>query len=637
MMQHIAPLQTDIAAKPSADVSFDMEKQWLGSDPQQQHHAENNADFGQVLDQQRQASNHSTDKGVNDKSVSKQADESVSQSKSAPNNDDGNSNVATSKEPIKETAEKTKALDLEQKAHVAGDENSEDSIVNWVALVEEVKNLTQQSAQIIDEQANLDETVWDGEIAEMVAIEDNIAIIKHTELSPVYTIELPAEQVDALVSGDAEKVVGIASETLKQLLGEETVTQTDGDKLQTIPNDLYVAPIEVNDTNDIEQLAEDSSLLTKLIADMLNKQGETSKDASSDKQGSNATSDTAAVDDVIVTDNDVQIEIDESQVSAENVNILSQLAGVNASSSDTSPAKSTKSIKLDTSEANALKSLINMDSEQRKIVVEDVATRVSNSLPEAMNGAQQQSFIAALQAGLDEYSKQLQQGREPGLSVKALIAEALANAEVSAEKLPAQQLSQLSGQLTQTLNVTDALRSSLNDSASQLQSMSRAEMGSIDVSSQTESNKQAQLAQVLDKPANILRPEGQNQFAEKIRWIVNARNSFAEIRLDPPDLGSVQVKVSTAGETATVSFVVQSQQARDALEQATPRLRDMLAEQGIELGQSSVQQENQQQQEQEQDGQFAQNKGDDGMEELAGEVIEQRATGGVAGGIDFYA
>ena len=53
----------------------------------------------------------------------------------------------------------------------------------------------------------------------------------------------------------------------------------------------------------------------------------------------------------------------------------------------------------------------------------------------------------------------------------------------------------------------------------------------------------------------------------------------------------MQIRVNVSGESASVSFVVQSQHARDVLEQATPRLKEMLEEQGIQLGQSSVEQE----------------------------------------------
>jgi len=65
------------------------------------------------------------------------------------------------------------------------------------------------------------------------------------------------------------------------------------------------------------------------------------------------------------------------------------------------------------------------------------------------------------------------------------------------------------------------------------------------------------------------------------------------MRLDPAELGSVKVKVAMSSDSAQVSFVVQSHHARDALEAATPKLREMLAEKGIELGQSSVREEHQ--------------------------------------------
>ena len=143
--------------------------------------------------------------------------------------------------------------------------------------------------------------------------------------------------------------------------------------------------------------------------------------------------------------------------------------------------------------------------------------------------------------------------------------------------------------------------------------------------------------------------------------MVNSRNISAEIRLDPPDLGGMNIKVNLSGDSASVSFVVQSQQAREALDQATPRLREMLEEQGIELGQSSVEQESRGRDGQAEQGSLANNSnassnlaqqsqdglqndgqhadqqiGDDGLSDN-GDVIEQRINGGRIGGIDYYA
>ena len=56
----------------------------------------------------------------------------------------------------------------------------------------------------------------------------------------------------------------------------------------------------------------------------------------------------------------------------------------------------------------------------------------------------------------------------------------------------------------------------------------------------------------------------------------------------------IQIQMDASSQ-ASVHFVVQHGQTREMLEQAMPRLRDMLAGQGIQLGQTVVQQQAQQQ------------------------------------------
>ena len=96
----------------------------------------------------------------------------------------------------------------------------------------------------------------------------------------------------------------------------------------------------------------------------------------------------------------------------------------------------------------------------------------------------------------------------------------------------------------------------------------------------------------IDLAALVQQTQGQQQIAEKIRWMVNGRQSMAEIRLDPPEMGSMQIRLNVSGDSASVSFVVQSQQAKEALNEAMPRLRDMFSEQGLDLGESFVSQQN---------------------------------------------
>ncbi|WP_188861654.1 flagellar hook-length control protein FliK [Marinobacterium nitratireducens] len=63
---------------------------------------------------------------------------------------------------------------------------------------------------------------------------------------------------------------------------------------------------------------------------------------------------------------------------------------------------------------------------------------------------------------------------------------------------------------------------------------------------------------------------------------------MAEIQLDPPELGSLQVRLLVQHDQVSLSISSPHAQVRDALEQQMPRLREMLAEQGLNLDSSTV-------------------------------------------------
>ncbi|MEQ3652277.1 MAG: flagellar hook-length control protein FliK [Glaciecola sp.] len=307
----------------------------------------------------------------------------------------------------------------------------------------------------------------------------------------------------------------------------------------------------------------------------------------------------------------------------------------------------------DKSAKKQLEVLAKLPPEAEAAALENITQRLETTISDLKTEGKATEFIAALQSGVKEMKEQLKQGREPGIDLKSLVNEALASAEV---KVPRAETAGVDKQLTQINNILSAA-SSINQSAQTLQSQNYLNTGLSEVQGvkeiaqqQLESTKLAQQTLNSDKAVNIFKPEGQQQLTEKVRWMVNSRNLSAEIRLDPPDLGGMNIKVNINGDSASVSFVVQSQQARDALDQAVPRLREMLEEQGIELGQSSVEQDSSgQNQSAEQDtmaknanvnGNLAQQSQDgvtESQEEHASNHIEQRISGASIGGIDYYA
>lgn len=68
---------------------------------------------------------------------------------------------------------------------------------------------------------------------------------------------------------------------------------------------------------------------------------------------------------------------------------------------------------------------------------------------------------------------------------------------------------------------------------------------------------------------------------ERVIVMADRDLSQARIALNPPQLGPIEVRVQVNGEQASVSFSAHSHVAREALEQAMPRLREMLGSQGF--------------------------------------------------------
>ncbi|MGY3927853.1 flagellar hook-length control protein FliK [Aeromonas simiae] len=82
------------------------------------------------------------------------------------------------------------------------------------------------------------------------------------------------------------------------------------------------------------------------------------------------------------------------------------------------------------------------------------------------------------------------------------------------------------------------------------------------------------------------------ELQQKVNVMLTERLQQAELQLDPMGLGKMKIQIQLGQEQqVSVHFVVQHGQTRDLVEQSMPRLRDMLAGQGITLGQTQVQQQ----------------------------------------------
>ncbi|HAD47599.1 MAG TPA: hypothetical protein DCF92_01950 [Idiomarina sp.] len=143
--------------------------------------------------------------------------------------------------------------------------------------------------------------------------------------------------------------------------------------------------------------------------------------------------------------------------------------------------------------------------------------------------------------------------------------------------------------------------------------------------------------QAVQKPLDPQQSEASQKLQERINIMLSKNIQRADIRLDPPELGQLNVRINMNAEQATVQFQVQSAQARDAVEQALPRLREMLEQQGVALADTDVQEQQQQMAGDAEQQQGGGSRADASTETTSEhEILLNEGRPLAAGGVDFY-
>jgi flagellar hook-length control protein FliK len=97
------------------------------------------------------------------------------------------------------------------------------------------------------------------------------------------------------------------------------------------------------------------------------------------------------------------------------------------------------------------------------------------------------------------------------------------------------------------------------------------------------------LAIPLTSPLSLRQPQWTQDMGNRMQMMVSQRMKEVEVKLDPVELGPVRIHLKMDEENkAHVTLSAQHGLTRDMLENALPRLRDMLAQQGVDIGSATV-------------------------------------------------
>jgi flagellar hook-length control protein FliK len=194
------------------------------------------------------------------------------------------------------------------------------------------------------------------------------------------------------------------------------------------------------------------------------------------------------------------------------------------------------------------------------LVTEDA---VSMQLPQTVDGKPQQQptngkdFAANLVSAFDEM-KGGDKGSEPSLE---LLVE-----DASTEALQSLKESTQPERADQFVSKLNALTQAINQQSGGVQ----------------------RVPLVPGQPVAVQQSGWTDAVVDKVMWMSSQNLKSAEIQLDPAELGRLEVRVHLSQDSAQVTFASPNAGVRDALEGQMNRLRDLFAQQGMNLADANV-------------------------------------------------
>ena len=207
-----------------------------------------------------------------------------------------------------------------------------------------------------------------------------------------------------------------------------------------------------------------------------------------------------------------------------------------------------------------------------------VRSRPSNSPPNA--GQQQPVALSQLveqatRADADPASNKLALG-DNAFAGKAVAAESASTNTLSGKGIQLASVASFASSMQQVHQATSASAMHMNMHTPSIPMPDGVSLNSLNSAMTT-----------LNTP--LQNPAWGQGVADRVAWMVQGNLQTAQIKLNPANLGPMEIKLSVQDDNKTqITFVSHHAPVRDALDAAMPRLREMLESQGIDLADVNV-------------------------------------------------
>ncbi len=107
---------------------------------------------------------------------------------------------------------------------------------------------------------------------------------------------------------------------------------------------------------------------------------------------------------------------------------------------------------------------------------------------------------------------------------------------------------------------------------------------------QNSTPQQVSYLQSVSIDTMLSRPQWTEAFNSKVMLLAQGQKQIAHIQINPAELGPVEIRLSVNNDHTSIHFISQHNAVREAIEDAFPRLREMMSQSGINLGDVNVSQ-----------------------------------------------
>jgi flagellar hook-length control protein FliK len=449
----------------------------------------------------------------------------------------------------------------------------------------------------------------------------------------------------------------------KSVLGNEVaqpvkpITDNQGGlkKMQTSTALLNTAEADLLESTTSEKVLSESITTEKVL----------SESTTSEKVLSESTTSEKVLSESITTEKVPSEKITSEKVLSETVNSANtaiskeqELVETKAKEADQTTALATKSSKKMADEqasnenkiapslnANTNEKAVESSSSANDVMVNSTANSTPNVNEQSAAKSGDNSALARQQNNVSgtptTVAAPLQDGSAPILEQSKLANKTNADNvdEIQVIAKDAQQIERdkVASMVNQTLDAQAARSgtSSINEPvAQQIQSFDNI----INKMSADSVQTQKSATVLQNETISIYRKDFADAVKDKVMVMINQKIQQVDIQLDPPEMGNVQVRVNLQNEQAVVHFVVQNQQAKEALDQNINKLKEMLAENGVDVGDANIEQREPQSNEQQNmtsDQQQAGNEQDASMTQSDNHMVNMVKASST--GVDYYA